>query len=603
MDLSSLNPAQHLATVTEGHVLATACPGSGKTRMLVCRAIYFLQRDPRAQVAAVTFTKDAANELRARIAADDASAAKRVITGTFHALCGRQLRMAGFKKEILNDNILKGAIYPAVLRKCGSQIEIDDLMRYVAAKKTYIDSPLPPFEGYPGDQDEYEELFEAFSSEMARRRAIDYGDMIREAVIGMRAKRVAPLKVRHLLVDEFQDTDYAQLQWVLAHAAAGATICVVGDDDQSIYGWRGGMGYEGLVGFRDAVDAKHVSLETTYRCATDIVATAGRLIAHNKDRVAKTLTTQRQVKGEVHLHELPTREAEAKAIVDAVLATSAEGDPKAVPPASWVVLARTNAQLDVVEDGLKRAGITHQRLGGPSLWDSLAAKALVGLLNAVVSNRFAPLETVCTELFKEEVADAVVGAIGHDASLDAFAAPHRIPDEPAGLTSLRLASAAMLKTLREFDGHNPAVLLIKGVELWLRKTLPPAKLKGSKDSSRPPLNAAVEFLEKKLTGSLESRLRWLDESKPMIGDAPVTLMTMHRSKGLEYENVWIIGCEDGVCPSAEAPIEEERRLFYVAMTRAKTVLHCSYVKNEESIPSPFVEEAKLKLAPAMKAAA
>lgn len=596
MDLSSLNPAQYRATTHEGHVLATACPGSGKTRMLVCRATYLLDRNPKDKIGAVTFTREAATELRNRIAQEKSAYARRVQAGTFHALCGQQLRNAGFRQKVMNDGDAK-KLLANVMRRKHSSLDLEDVLRYIGAQKALIDNVLP-FEGFGGNESEYRMLLKEYNAEMVRRGHFDFADMIREAVLGMRSGRIAPLPVQHLLVDEFQDTDDAQLRWVLAHADVGIRICCVGDDDQSIYSWRGALGYRGLMAFRDAVDATHVSLETTYRCAKDIVAAASRLISQNVDRVPKTLRTEHPGRGDIHVHAVGSREDEAQRIVEAIRASAPDGG--VLPPKSWAVLARTNAQIDDVQKVFQSSGIACERLGGPDMWESLIGRTLLGLGVAIATNRFDPIARLLTDLTDDEdISDRLREKLGEDASLDDFVRMGLLAGEPPVVTSLRRKCRSWRVALIEDEDDES--LLIDNFGVWLSETLPAAKLKPKSKDSKPPLELCLSVL-KKLKGSFLDRQRWIQDLKPK-GDAAVTLMTMHRSKGLEFDHVWIVGCEDGITPSADAPLEEERRLFYVAMTRARNTLHCSFLHGNDAVRSMFLEEAGIGERRALAAAA
>ena len=361
---------------------------------------------------------------------------------------------------------------------------------------------------------------------------------------------------------------------------AGAKVTVVGDDDQSIYGFRSAMGYAGLVRFQSATKAEQIVLDTTYRCAREILAPASLLVQHNADRVAKPLITANPHQGIVRVERARTREQEVERVADAIAASES--------PAGWAVLARTNRLLDPIECALSGRGLAVRRLGGPSFWDSKVPSTFLGVVRSLAERDFTGIDALLE----------LVGAAGPTRSalqakiapkdpgaLDRFIAATRItgmsPSDAPMIGSLRTSLNDWTRLI--FDGDHE--LALNGIGYWIQDNV---RLRDDRSAI-----AAAEGVAR-LSGSLQQRLNLLRRSKDRSSkEGCVTLATLHGAKGLEWPSVWIVGCENGVLPDARSPLEEERRLMYVGMTRAKNLLVLSCVVAEESLPSVFLAEAGL----------
>jgi hypothetical protein len=284
-----LDAAQAEAVAADGHCLILACPGAGKTRTLAAKSARLLKAAPGARVCAVTFTREAAREIRARILQEAGEGAEgRVVAGTFHALCWRQL---GGSREPVAGEGERSAYAARAAAAVRAELQPETALAIIEACKA--GSPVP----FPGL--DTGRLLAAYQEILLRNGKIDFQDLVARALEGMRRGTVAPVPATHLLVDEFQDTDESQLAWVFAHARAGAQVTAVGDDDQSIYGWRRALGHEGMERFAAHLGAKRLFLGTNYRSRPEIVEAAARLIERNRGRQAKALRSARPPGGRV----------------------------------------------------------------------------------------------------------------------------------------------------------------------------------------------------------------------------------------------------------------------------------------------------------------
>jgi Superfamily I DNA and RNA helicases len=370
--VSRLSPAQELAATQPGCMLVAACPGAGKTTVLSYRAENRLRSKPGARLAAVTFTAEAAASLKARIIKKYPEAAKLVDTGTFHSLCMVQLRRAGAAKPLIGEG--KSAMWIRLaMEACPMQEAGLDLAACQAKIQEWQRITSEPI---PGPDSGMAAWVHHHYAEQKRKHGVrDFGDLILDAVIGMRSGTVEPLDVGFMLVDEFQDTDNMQLEWVLEHARRGVEVTIVGDDDQAIYGWRGSLGYEGMMRFQREAQAAMVTLDRTFRCTVDVLRPAAVLISHNTARVAKKLVTSNPDSGKVRVRAFEDRDKEVSGILSMI--RTAEN------PDECCVIARTNGLLDEVETRLSQQGIPYSRSGGRSFWDQKAPGMLMSLASSM----------------------------------------------------------------------------------------------------------------------------------------------------------------------------------------------------------------------------
>jgi superfamily I DNA/RNA helicase len=284
----ALDPSQREAVETDAPIFCCACPGSGKTRVLIAKTAHILKRDPDARVLMTTFSRDAVNEMHDRLLREKTlskSDISRVTIGTFHALALRQLKSSGQDIRLLSPVEVRHLCVQA-LRETRSDLASDDAEAVIARCKS--DS------GYGVRNPEHARLTRAYTQKQRATGGHDFMDILLAANAGMKNRSIPPFPVTHLLADEFQDIDRAQLDWLLLHIQANRAIaCAVGDDDQSIYAFRRSMGYAGIQFFIEATHARMINLDINYRSTAAIVESASRMIAFNKGRIDKRIRVYR----------------------------------------------------------------------------------------------------------------------------------------------------------------------------------------------------------------------------------------------------------------------------------------------------------------------
>lgn len=501
-----------------------ACPGSGKTRVLVERAARLRRDTPSAPIALVTFTREAAREIRSRLARALPSL-DGIRVATFHAFALQQLMAAG------GIRICSPSDQVSLMRRawleCCAQTAFSSFQATVESLScggSTEDLGLEQASAY----DRYLELLLEFS-------AVDFAQAILRAVSGMGSGEVRPVPCRHLLVDEVQDIDAAQLDWLDQHVRAGALITAVGDDDQAIYGFRHSLGFQGMGRICRRYSTKLITLSTNYRSHSEILSWATRLIGHNRDRLDKTLSAHRGPGGAVLLHDNLQTDLEEAALI--ALHAAEARDP-------FAVIARTNRHLDVIAAALVEREVPFDRPGRKSFWASEEPALFLALLApAGLSD---PITRSTLMVRYGSVADTT----------------------PPGEIQRFRRQLALLR-----GSGDPRACIDAVAEFLLTHSagLSPTRVEGAE--------RAVEACRRALLampGSLEDRLA--RTRRPAAKKAQrVVLLTMHGAKGLEFHTVWVAACQAGVVPHDKCEDQqEERRLFYVAMTRAETVLHLSF---------------------------
>ncbi|CAD0363343.1 hypothetical protein XP1511_21885 [Xanthomonas perforans] len=582
-----LNPGQQQAVRASGHAMICACPGSGKTTVLKFRASHLLELDPASRLLAVTFTSAAAGELEERIRSQNPKLGDRLVCGTFHSLAKRQLERSGKRVN------LKAQAAGAIMRSAYSEVvtqtniyPFDEIASKVEYFKTHIDHSF----GSPQNQ-MAEEVYLRYRELMAERGFHDFSDLLLLATRGMAKGAghpdfVVPYKVDYMLADEFQDTDDIQFKWIAEHIKHGAKVTVVGDDDQSIFGFRFAGGYKCMTEFQQLTDAQVVNLDTTYRCAAEILAPASKLIAYNAERLHKNLVTENKAHGQVRVLRFPDRGAENTALTAAILDNGDYGN--------WAVLARTNSQLEKVEQILQESGIPSTRSGRTPFWELEVPALFLSVLKSLAAGDMAGFDQL---LRRGGVDESDLTRITSRVMASRPGALQRFlnePDESDSPMVKRLASVVPTWVDMAKDPSRVDRVFL-GLNMFMSRNMYGAQASRATIERNNRLLASCEGSIARLSGTLKQRLQHIQrqaEGTDEDSDA-VRLMTLHASKGLEFKHVWIIGCEQGVIPSNQSPVEEERRLFYVGMTRAKLNLFLSYQRNSDAQPSEFLAEAGL----------
>lgn len=575
--LRTLNPDQKRAATAGGHTLVVACPGSGKTRVLMTRAIYLLETNPSAVVCTVTFTRDSATELGERIAKElTPRAAQRIISGTFHSIALRQIRAAGMKPHILG-GAEQFTLFTRARDLYNDSLDMESVIQSIEHMKSSIPPQPRKIPAHQEDQDT--QLYTNYQRMLKSHNAIDFADIIALAVKGMARGSVRPVTCTHLLVDEFQDADAIQHMWVDAHAAAGSIVTVVGDDDQSVYGWRNARGYSGMSNFRAKHGAETVTLATNYRCTTEILKHAEYVILNNSERMYKQLYAAKGSGGPPEFHLYGELESETQAICDAVESA----------PQTWAVIARTNAILNSVQLALQAREIPHVRMGGGSIWKIGPISAFISMLNGLVNRKPIFIEHA---LYWARVPATVLELI-NEGGLHS-PGRHQIPPAVSAGSAVAQQALRFIPTWYESIDAKMELPVILGVASWVRSLMSDKVVK-VKSRHRSQFDQAVQTFSR-LRGSIKERLRHILSPPEREEDAEgVQLITMHSSKGLEFDNVWVLAANERITPHEDnLDISEERRLFYVAMTRARNKLVMS-ASTEEGDVSRFVFETGVDL--------
>jgi superfamily I DNA/RNA helicase len=594
--LVDLNPEQREVAVCRTHCLATACPGAGKTKTLAAKAA-FLLADGQSCVAAVTFTRDSAMELRDRILAITGNEAKpRLVVGTFHSLdllmafpqarksaMGEQIfknakGFAGKPWEIIEEGARRAIVMRAITDS-GAALELDEA--------TTVIEELKAQPGSSNDQT-HKDLVKSYQAILARHGQIDFQDILLRVNQGLRDRSVSPLQVQYLLVDEFQDTDPIQYEWVAAHGRAGVALTCVGDDDQSLYGWRNAMGYEGMERFAQEFGSVRVTLGANYRCRQEVLMSAGNVIKNNTARIYKNLVAAKGPGGFVEWERFDSRDLEAEACVTAAAAALRDNH-------SFAVLARTNKRLDNVEAELIKRNLPYRRTGGQSLFDRPEVALFGTTLGLLEKQTSKGVDHVLGWAgLSETDLQAIHQVFGQSIRVGAKAdfANAGISDE--GLAMWR-SFANTYSRWSEIASMGHYSLVMAGVHDWLSGFAPDPQ-------SQNYLDAAAKVFDPG-TGTIAQRLQVIRDAARSRKSAQdkhdgkpfVLLMTAHGSKGLEWDQVWLVGAEEDTLPDKNGSLEEERRLAYVAMTRAREKLWVS-AGGKRAI-SRFVVESLIERAP------
>jgi DNA helicase-2/ATP-dependent DNA helicase PcrA len=627
--LEGLNDAQREAvTHRGGPLLVLAGAGSGKTRVLTHRVAHLVatgDAEPE-RIIAITFTNKAAAEMRDRVYGLVGSQANAMWLSTFHSSCARILRVEGERLGYTRDfSIYDSDDSKRLIKRCIEEAEHDikrfppRLIQHIISSAKNKIQTAEQFElDTDGVVDEIAaDVYRRYERRLRAMNAMDFDDLLLRTVellqgfpeVLARFRNV----FRHVLVDEYQDTNSVQYKLLELLAHEHRQLCVVGDDDQSIYGFRG-ADIRNILDFeQDFPDAQVVKLEQNYRSTNRILKAANAVVARNHGRKSKQLWTDAGEGDEIQIRQLPDEHTEARFVV----AEIEEQVDAGRSPREIAVFYRTNAQSRVLEDALHRYKIQYDVIGGTRFYERAEIKDAVAYLTLLVNpNDEIALRRVINTPRRGIGNTTLARLITHANTLGepvAHVIDHAEQVPGVSGASLRaLTSFAELVTrLREREQASES--LAELLDTLLDET-------GYRDSLRAEskledefrlenldelINIAVEFQKESPEGGVSEFLQQIalftseDEVK---GDEPrVTLMTLHNAKGLEYPVVFIIGCEDGVFPHSRAidagDIEEERRLCYVGITRARERLYLSYA-NSRSVfgdvqynqPSRFIAE-------------
>ncbi|MCS7272855.1 MAG: UvrD-helicase domain-containing protein [Fimbriimonadales bacterium] len=638
MDLSSLNLEQLEAVLhKDGPLLVFAGAGSGKTRVITYRIAHLIRehRVPPRHILAVTFTNKAADELKERLThLLEGSEVRGLWVGTFHAICARILRESGRAIDIPpNFLVYDEGDQLDVVRRVLVDLDIDEKQMNPRAIRNAISRAkerLTTPEQYREQASDYFErivaaVYPRYEAYLRAANALDFDDLINKVIELLETQPHVRERYqdqfRYILVDEYQDVNYAQYVLTRLLAEKHRNLCVVGDDDQAIYGFRGAE-VELILRFeQDFPDAKVVKLEQNYRSTQTILDAAMKVISQNRFRAPKTLWTTRTGGAPVTLTPARDEDEEARIVAEYILQQVRLGKRRF---SDFAVLYRTNAQSRAFEERFMRERIPHQLVGALRFYDRKEVKDILAYLRLVANpdDSVSLLRIINTP--PRKIGQATVREV------QAFAAERGIslyralsdPELHARLGSAAqralLSFVSLIERLREYAQQHSLsdtlkeILRQTGYLEWLqsrrdyesvervgnvRELVGIALQFETRDALRElepeeaELSPIMRFLQHV---SLASDVDALDEREDRV-----VLMTLHSAKGLEFPVVFLVGMEQGLLPHAlsESPkeIEEERRLCYVGMTRAKDELHLTYALSRggyegrrSTLPSPFL---------------
>jgi DNA helicase-2/ATP-dependent DNA helicase PcrA len=612
--LKGLNAQQREAvTQTEGPLLILAGAGSGKTRVITHRIAHIItsRNVPPSAVLAVTFTNKAAGEMRERVNAllADAHLDSSPNVSTFHSFCVRLLRRdgdplakirPGFTRRFsIYDDEDQLTIIKAAYRSLG--LDEKDFMQYRAAlsrishSKNRNETPNDIYKNAVNRETEaLAKLFEEYEKALRNANALDFDDLLLEAVRLLRhddATREAwNRRLSYVMIDEYQDTNRSQYELMRLLTEQHKNVCVVGDEDQSIYSWRG-ADIKNILDFEhDFPKAKVIRLEQNYRSTKNILAAAGAVVENNKARKGKKLWTEAEAGDLVGLYAGFDAENEALFIADATEKYLASN-----PKDHVAILYRTNSQSRQIEEALRRYGRKYNVVGGFSFYQRAEIKDIVAYLKVAVANADSVsllriINTPARGIGRTTVEQ--IEKYGRDRGLSLWDAIEHIIDDQQLSTRSQSSLVVFRNLVQELSLVASSAPLPELIKFILDRTGYKRMLQTEKS---PDSETRLENLDELLNAAAEAHERgesvgdFLDHAA-LVSDAdaydeqaPITLMTLHNAKGLEFPLVFLSGMENGLFPhsrSIDSPdlLEEERRLCYVGMTRAEKRLVLTWAK-------------------------
>ncbi|MBP8276236.1 MAG: ATP-dependent helicase [Propionivibrio sp.] len=606
-----LSEAQQAAVESDAPVLCCACPGSGKTRVLIAKVRHILRTHPDPYVVMTTFSREAADEMLKRIKEDAriSNQLDRLTIGTFHSLALRQIKETGKVGKILSE-IEARYLISRCLHETGLKLSLEEADAYIAHCKSDRE--------FAAQRPELARLTDCYKKHQAALGSQDFTDILLRANQLMADRKVKPIRATHVLADEFQDADILQFDWLMHHAAQNPVLCAVGDDDQSIYAFRRSLGYRGMMDFVAATGATIINLDTNYRSTEGIVTAASKLIAYNIDRVPKKIKAGRGPGQMPKVICLAKGESQALRIVHALDEVCARNPvPEPLPECEpyrfgvlsgqAAVLARTNAQLDALEQVFRSCRVPYFR-SGRTFWDAQVLQVYVAMLESLIRKDGMGLEI---GLRWAKVSDRHIRQLNELAggSMWNYIDPKGPIAAPATgsavFDSLVTSGRGWAAKLVNPDDAKAAEGPIHGVAAWMSGVMS-NRLAHDEDGNviQTPGRREIRELDRlqaardtlvAARGSLSARIRKVQQNDNR--DIPrVILSTFHASKGLEWTHVYLVDVYEGSVPKiaeggSDEEVAEERRVFYVALTRARDSL--TIYTRSDMPPSEFLRECEL----------
>ncbi len=639
--LSGLNgPQRDAVTHGDGPLLIIAGAGSGKTRVLTHRIAYLVGAGAAKpnEILAITFTNKAAAEMRERVELLVGRRVRAMWVMTFHAACARMLRAhadkLGYTRQF---TIYDQADSRRLVKRCLDDLGVDPKRFTPAAVQSQISDAknrLRDADAYGHMVGSYFEqtvadAFRSYERELHRMNAMDFDDLLVRAVnvleLFEEVRERYATEFRHVLVDEYQDTNHAQYRWLQLLAGKHRNLAVVGDPDQSIYQFRG-ADIRNILEFEDDFgDAQVVRLEQNYRSTQTILDAANAVIANNRGRKSKLLWTDIGQGDPIKVRELEDEHAEARFVTGEVERLVDDGTSRA----EIAIFYRTNAQSRVLQDTLVRAEVPYQVIGGTKFYERAEIKDAIAYLTVLLNPQDVGAFTRVVNSPRRGIGAtslsrvlAFANTLG-TAIWDVASEPEQVPGLGAAAVKAFKRFMGTMHVLRErAESGAPVAEVLREIlgetgyleALEAERTV---EAQGRLENLEELVNVAVEFDAGAGVEAPEGETRGLGDFLQQIalisdaddrsdGEGLVTLMTLHNAKGLEYPIVFIIGCEEGVFPHSraldEGGLEEERRLCYVGITRAERDLYLTYARTRTVFgarhfggPSRFLSEIPREL--------
>jgi DNA helicase-2/ATP-dependent DNA helicase PcrA len=637
--IDALNePQREAVTYTEGALMIIAGAGSGKTRVLTYRIAYLMQLGVEPfNILSLTFTNKAAREMRHRIEKVVGNEARNLWMGTFHSVFSKILRIEAEKLGYTsNFTIYDTDDSKSLIKQILKEFNLDDkvykpsvvLNRISGAKnrliswQNYVNNPVFYAEDAAEMKPEMGRIYKTYCERCFQANAMDFDDLLFNTNVLFRdhidVLNKYQHKFRYVLVDEFQDTNLSQYLITKKLAAVNQNICVVGDDAQSIYAFRG-ADIQNILNFaKDYPDLKTVKLEQNYRSTKTIVHVANKVIENNKDQLKKLVWTDNEQGTHIEVLKAATDNDEGQQVAYSLFNEKMQNH---YHNRDFAILYRTNYQSRAFEEALRRQGIKYKVYGGLSFYQRKEIKDLLAYLRFVINQKDEEAFRRIINLPKRGIGDTTVQKIivaAHENNLSIWEVVSEVSKYLGKWRSISPIEdfALMIKEFQvvvsKKDAFEATSHIAKGSGL-LRELFEDKTVEGRAryENVQELLNAVKEFVDnpdredKSLIAFLQevALITTADENEGKDGDDDyVSLMTIHSAKGLEFKVVYIVGLEEDLFPSqmmlsSRADLEEERRLFYVAITRAEKKLFMSYALQRYRFgnlrmcePSRFLDE-------------
>lgn len=634
--LAGLNPIQRQAVEqTEGPVMIVAGAGSGKTRVITYRVAHLINKrvDP-FDILVLTFTNKAAKEMRNRITTVIGSEAKNIWMGTFHSVFAKILRVEAHHIGYPNNfTIYDTDDSKSLVKTILKEMSLDDKLyhpNYVYGRISMAKNNLISVAEYQKNEqiqaDDFTsgraflgKIYETYVNRCFKAGAMDFDDLLFKTNVLLKEHPAVlhkyQQKFKYLMVDEYQDTNFSQYLIVKKLAAVRENLCVVGDDAQSIYAFRG-ANIQNILNFqKDYPDVKVYKLEQNYRSTQNIVNIANSIIANNKNQLEKNVFSEKEVGDKIKISRSFSDNEEGKQVAESIAKERAEKNLNWV---DFAILYRTNAQSRSMEEALRKLGVPYKIYGGTSFYQRKEIKDLIAYFrltfNPADEEAFKRVINYPARGIGKTTLDKIILAADQENKtlFDIICeAPKHLENRAAvAVGNFATAIKSFAATAKNNNAYDTALHIAQQSGL-LKDLYDDKSVEGVSryENIQELLNGIKEFSERE---DIEDRgldvfmqdvaLLTNDDNDKGDNKDTVSLMTIHSSKGLEFPQVYIVGLEENLFPSqmalnSRADLEEERRLFYVAVTRAETKLHISYATSRFKFgtlincePSRFLDE-------------